>query len=74
MVTQTITQMRIARHSRALSQQQVAKAAAVGISDYSKIECGRLIPGPGQAQRIADVLGLAPGELQKPVELEAVAS
>jgi transcriptional regulator with XRE-family HTH domain len=60
---------------KGFSQQVLGVRAKVGAGDVSKIENGRMLPYPGQAKRLARVLGLQPEELQEPAvenQIEAV--
>lgn len=63
-----MTRMKLRRLELGLSQQDLANRTGLWTSDVSRIETGRLRPYAGQAQRIADVLGLDPSELQDEVE------
>ena len=59
--------MKAIRLARGWSQPVLAVAAKVGVGDVSRIETGRLVPYPGQAVRLAKVLGCEVGELQEEV-------
>jgi transcriptional regulator with XRE-family HTH domain len=63
-----------ARLSRGLNQQTTAERARMQASELSKIENGRLIPTPRQAQKLAQVLGLRSDELLEPADPQAKAS
>ena len=65
------TRLNAERVKRGLSQQELGFLARVGASDISRIETLRSRPYPGQAGRIAGVLGLEPEKLQELVELES---
>jgi transcriptional regulator with XRE-family HTH domain len=56
------------------SQQELAVFAGVSVADVSRIETGRLRPYPGQAQKLAHVLGLRAEELQNEVLFEEASS
>lgn len=62
-----MTRMKARRLELGLSQQDLANRTGLWVSDISRIETRRLVPYAGQAQRIAEVLGLEPGELQDEV-------
>lgn len=64
----TVTKAKARRLELGLSQQDLANRTGLWTSDISRIETRRLVPYVGQAQRIADVLGLDPSELQDEVE------
>lgn len=51
------------RRSRGLSQTQLAAWAGMHQPAVSMVECGRLIPTPAEAERLASVLGLRADEL-----------
>jgi ribosome-binding protein aMBF1 (putative translation factor) len=57
-----------ARRKRGWSQQTTAYKAKVQASDISRLENGRLIPYPKQAERLAKVLDLQPDELLQPAD------
>ena len=59
------TKMRAERLRRGLSQIALSYLSGVSASDVSKIETGKLQPYPSQGERLAQVLGLQPSELQK---------
>jgi len=65
--------MKIERIKREMSQQELAELARVAVGDISRIETGRMRPYSSQAEKLSRVLGLPAGDLQKPVELEAIA-
>ncbi|MEW6229967.1 MAG: helix-turn-helix domain-containing protein [Bacillota bacterium] len=50
--------MKAERIRRGWSQQRLAVEAGVGYADICRIECGWLRPYPGQAEKIARVLGI----------------
>jgi ribosome-binding protein aMBF1 (putative translation factor) len=52
-----------ARKERGWSQQTLGFHAGIAAADISKMENGWLIPYPGQAERLAKVLGLRVDEL-----------
>ena len=58
-----MTKLEQARRARKFSQMELAARAKVAQSDVSSIERGWRKPYPGQAKRLARVLGLAPDEL-----------
>jgi transcriptional regulator with XRE-family HTH domain len=60
------------RRKRGWSQQLEGVYANVSAADVSRIETGRMVPYPGQAERLARVLGLRPEELQEPAEEQEV--
>jgi ribosome-binding protein aMBF1 (putative translation factor) len=60
--------IRAERQRRRMSQQTLAYKGKTQAADISRIENGRLIPSPRQAERLARVLGLQPDELLQPVE------
>ncbi len=64
------TRMKQARRSRGWNQQTLGVYAGVSAADISRMESGRLMPYPGQAERLAKVLGLQPDQLQQPVMTE----
>lgn len=61
------TKLKAARRRRGWSQQVLGFHARVAASDVSRIENRRMVPYPGQAERIAQVVGLEPDELQEPL-------
>jgi transcriptional regulator with XRE-family HTH domain len=61
------TRMKNERKRHGWNQQTLGVYAGVSAADVSRIESGRLMPYPGQAERLAEVLGLAANELQQPV-------
>ncbi len=60
------SKLRSRRLARRLSQQKLGFFADVSASDVSRIETLRMVPYPGQAERLGRVLGLKPTELQEP--------
>jgi ribosome-binding protein aMBF1 (putative translation factor) len=56
------------RIRRGWSQQALGFRASVQATEICRMEKGRLIPYDGQAQRLAEVLGMKPEELLQPVE------
>jgi len=68
------TKLEESRRARGWSQQVLGFHASVSASDVSKFETGRMRPYPGQADRLAKILGLKPDELQSSAEQEAVRS
>jgi transcriptional regulator with XRE-family HTH domain len=62
----SMTKCKNERLAKGWSQQTLGFYANVSGSDISRIESGRMIPYPAQAERIAKILGLKPGELQEP--------
>ena len=58
--------MKARRLQMKLTQQAVGYLVSVGSSDVSRIENRRMVPYPKQAEKIARLLKLDPGELQKP--------
>jgi transcriptional regulator with XRE-family HTH domain len=71
-VAQVITKMKIERVKRGWSQRQLAELAHVASGDLCRIELSKMQPYPGQAERLSEILGLSPKQLQEPVELETV--
>jgi ribosome-binding protein aMBF1 (putative translation factor) len=63
-----MTKLKKARIDRGWSQQVLGFHSSVAASDVSRIESGRLVPYPGQAERLANLVGLRPEELQQPIE------
>ena len=63
-----IPKMKAERLKRNWSQVDLSFFSRVPVSDISKIETARMRPYPAHAQRLANALGLDPGELQEPVE------
>ena len=61
-----LTRLKAERLKRGWSQQILGFHAKVSATDISKIENRRALPYPAQAERIAEVLGLKPDELQEP--------
>ena len=74
MTMMVMTKAKVERLRRGWSQQQLALFALIWPSDVSRIETGRTRPYPGQAKRLAKVLGLTPKELQDPVGIEGITS
>ena len=66
--------MKAARLGRGWSQLDVAYRARIQPSELSRIERGLAVPYPGQAERLAKVLELTPGQLAELVTEEALAS
>jgi transcriptional regulator with XRE-family HTH domain len=66
-----VTRMKIERVKRGWSQGRLSQVAEVAAGDVSRIETGRMRPYPTQAERLANVLGIPPEELQQPVQVEA---
>ena len=62
----SMTKLKARRLALKLTQQAVGYLASVSASDVSRIENSRMIPYPKQAEKIAAVLKMNPGELQKP--------
>jgi len=60
--------LRVERLKRRWSQQRLGFLASVANSDISRFESGVLRPYPSQAQRLAEVLGIAPDELLTDVD------
>jgi transcriptional regulator with XRE-family HTH domain len=58
-----ITRMKRARLQRRLSQLEVSRRSRTAPSDVSRWERGLAIPYPGQAARVARVLGESPDQL-----------
>jgi transcriptional regulator with XRE-family HTH domain len=65
-----MTRLRAERLRRGWSQQFLAVRAGVGVADVSRIENGRFEPYRGQAEKIANALGIRPEELLQHVRLE----
>ena len=57
------------RLKRRWSQQDLGYRARVSASDISRIETGRMVPYPAQAERLGRILGLSPEELQEPAAI-----
>jgi predicted transcriptional regulator len=53
----TVTQLRVMRQERGLTQQEVAKAVGINQGYYSRVEKGDVIPSPALAERIVMHLG-----------------
>lgn len=62
----SMTKLKEERIRQGMTQQTLGYRAKVTASDVSKIENNRMLPYPGQAKRIARVLGLEENELQQP--------
>lgn len=56
-------QLRKRRLARNMTQEQVAKAAAMNMTQYNGYERGRSVPLPATLARIATALQTTPGEL-----------
>ena len=52
------------RTRRGWSRSELARRAHMNPTTVSLIESGRLVPYPGQLQKLADALGLPPGEAE----------
>jgi ribosome-binding protein aMBF1 (putative translation factor) len=61
------TRMKDERLKRGWSQVVLAFHTNIGVADISRIESGRMVPYPAQAERLAKVLGIQPEELQQTV-------
>jgi transcriptional regulator with XRE-family HTH domain len=57
--------LRRLRRERALSQRDLARAAAVGLDAVNRIETGRRDALPSTLRRLARALGVEPRELMK---------
>ena len=68
-----MTKLKARRIEMKLNQQAVGYLSQVSAADVSRIENGRMVPYPSQAERIAKVLKLNPSELQEPANIEATA-
>jgi transcriptional regulator with XRE-family HTH domain len=64
-IKQLATNMRRRRRELDLTQCELASLAAVGQSEISKFETLRTLPYDCQADRLAQILGLKPEELQQ---------
>jgi ribosome-binding protein aMBF1 (putative translation factor) len=60
----------VARKQRKWNQTKLAAAAGMSTTDVSKIENGRFIPYPKQAERLARALKIKPEELLEEVEVQ----
>ena len=65
-----VLRIKAERLRREWSQTVLAARADVSTSDISRIESGRFLPYPKQAQRIAEALDLRVDELLQPVEAQ----
>jgi transcriptional regulator with XRE-family HTH domain len=61
-----VLRIRAERLRRRWSQQELGYRAGIQATDISRIETGRLIPYPSQAERLARVLDLSPDDLLQP--------
>jgi|WetSurMetagenome_2_1015567.scaffolds.fasta_scaffold86254_2 ribosome-binding protein aMBF1 (putative translation factor) len=66
-----MTKLQQTRDAKGWSQTKLAYMAKVAQSDISAIENGWRKPYPGQAKRIAKLLGLKPEELTQAVDQSA---
>ena len=65
------TKLKAARTARGMSQTTLAaEAGRLSTTDISKFENLMARPYPAQAERLARVLGLAPGELLEPADAQ----
>ena len=69
MAKNTILRIKIERLDRGWTQTELAYFARISSADVSRIETGRMIPYPGQAQRLARALNLEPAELLEEIDL-----
>lgn len=69
-----MTKMKARRHELKLSQTAVGYLAGVSPADISRIENQRMIPYPGQADKIAKVLKLRVDELQESSNTGAISA
>lgn len=63
-----MSKLKAERIRRGWSQQTLGYKAKTSASDVSRIENGRMMPYPSQADRLAKVTGLRSDELQQPIE------
>jgi transcriptional regulator with XRE-family HTH domain len=64
-----VLRLKYERLQRRMSQSGVGAAARIHQPTVTLIENGRLIPTPAQLQRLANVFGLPPEALLKPIEI-----
>jgi ribosome-binding protein aMBF1 (putative translation factor) len=68
-----MTKMQQARDAKKWSQTKIAYMAGMAQSDVSAMENGWRKPYPGQAKRLAKLLGLKPEELTEPADNQPAA-
>jgi transcriptional regulator with XRE-family HTH domain len=65
----TVLRLRLERQKRQLSQQTVAVLARIDQPELSEFETGKLRPSKPKLQRLADLFGVAPEDLLRPMKV-----
>jgi transcriptional regulator with XRE-family HTH domain len=63
-----LTRLKPIRERRALTQQQLAELAQINRVSLARLETGQSEARPTTVRKLADALGVDPGELMEPLE------